>query len=216
MDYPELFQRPESFTLPLITAFLETNGTEALEWEPETIHFEIGEDFGVTPSQLIMDKLQAAITLLTTDQVYRYMEPFEEVVHVLNDDEADFTIIRPPTPEEIAWAMIESVLIAEPENPLSEVLSNEVKFYIGQVFHDAGLYRTGEFLPFVPSICGHDPPTEHPAQKDEIEALHEIKHQRIRIYVAHRYGELEAQIAKYFPGQKLTPLDQVLRLPYYS
>lgn len=210
-SYSELFRQPESFTLPLLGAFLEANGLEALEWEPETIRLEIKADFGVDPTQLVMDKIQAGMALLTTDQFYTYFESFEETVNVLNDSEADFTILRPPTPEELAWAVVEAHLIDEPEEPLTKMFSPEIKQYVGQVLHDAGLYRPSEFLPFVKCLCDHDPEQEHAGLRDEIRTLHTVKQQRIRIYVVSRFDALKEQIRRFFPGKPTPDLESLLR-----
>jgi len=210
-NFSRLFQQPDPFALTLLSAFLEVNGLEALEWEPETIRLEISEDFDVVASQLVMDKLQAGMALLTTDQFYSYFEAFEETVHALNDTTSDFTILRPPTPEEIAWAVVEAHLMDEPDQPLSVEFSNEIKQYVGQVLHDAGFYRPGEYLPFVSSLCLHDPESEHKRLRSEIKTLHEVKHQRVRIYVTQRFEQLRNQVKKYFPGRPLPDLEQLIR-----
>ena len=210
-SFSRLFRRPEPFALTLVSAFLTVNGLEALDWEPETIRREIKDDFDVEASQLVMDKIQAGMALLTTDQFYTYFESFEETIHALNDTEADFTIIRPPTPEEIAWGVVEAHLIDEPERSLTEEFSPEIKQYVGQVLHDAGLYRPSEFLPFAPILCTHDPAQEHKELKSEIETMHAVKQQRIRIFVASRFEKLRAEVREFFPGRPEPDLEQLLR-----
>jgi hypothetical protein len=198
-NYSGLFRTDDSFALSLITAFLEVNGTEALEWEPETLRLEVKADFGITPSQTVMDKLQAAITILTTDHEYSWWEPFEEITHVLNDYEANFEVMRPPTVEEIAWGVLESNLIDPSEEPLRKAYSGEIQAYISLILQKAGFYQSPESLQFINMdkwCC--DPTVEYPDLTDEIRDIQKVKMIRVRAYVADRYDKLSAEIRQYF------------------
>ena len=211
-NYSGLFRVDDSFALSLITAFLAENGTEALQWEPETIRLEIRNDFGVDPSQVVMDKVQAAISLLTTDQFYTYWEPFEEIIHVLNDYEADFETMRPPTPEELAWGVIEAHLIDqedEPGRPLAFLFSPEVKAYVVAHLHRSGFYKSPETLQFVDMDAFGDPKETYPELKNDIEDLHQIKHLRVQAHVAEQYHKLNQELLQYF-GKGLSSLATII------
>ena len=199
-NYSGLFRVDESFTLSLITAFLDDNGVEALEWEPGTIRLEIREDYGVDPSQVIMDKIQAGISLLTTDMAYVYWEPFEEIVHVLNDYEADFESMRPPRPEELSWGVLESHLIEPPEGQkLSDLYSAEIKAYVATILKKNGFHTSPELLQFVDmSEWCCDPSEEFPALRDDIADVQKVKALRVRAYIAERYGKLQQELKQYF------------------
>ncbi len=201
-NYSGLFRVDDSFALSLVTAFLAVNGTEALEWEPDTLRLEIQDDFGVDPSQTVMDKLQAGITLMTTDHFYTYWEPFEEIVHVLNDYQADFTVMRPPTPEEMGWAVVEAYLIdqeSETGSPMSGLFTPEVKAYVAAILHKQGYYKSPETLQFIDmSILHPNPEKDHPELEDDIRDMHEIKLLRVQMHVADQHRKLNQELQQYF------------------
>jgi hypothetical protein len=159
-----------------------------------------------------MDKIQAGISLLTTDQFYTYWEPFEEMIHVFNDYEADFEVMRPPTPEELAWGVIETHLIDQEDEagkPLAFLFSPEVKAYITANLHKAGFFRSPEALQFVDMDAFGDPKADYPELKDEIEDLHKVKHLRVQAYVADQHRKLNQELLQYF-GKGLPSLEIIL------
>lgn len=142
----EAWTSPETFSAVLLTLFLDAFGTEGLGWDPATIAMEIEDEFKVDLPQSSLDKLMAAIQILTTDQFYKNLPTFITLCNVLDGDEYRPDVFDPADAEEVAWGITEAILISPPDESDQEPFSDEIRAYIGAVLDKEGIINPPDIL----------------------------------------------------------------------
>jgi hypothetical protein len=150
------FKNTDVPAIVLLVLVTKKYGTECYDWQPELLRKELEED-GINLTDLQSDKLQAAILVLTTDQVESHWEVFEKCCHLFNNNLDDFEACCPLEAEEIAMALpeIEAIRNAEHE---SIQYSDDINAYTGIIFHEYGLCKApkifpSSLLPKVVNLC---------------------------------------------------------------
>ena len=93
-----LFQHPESHPVVLDLALLRKYGPEWMEWESETLRWQIPQDFRTSEvSDLNIQKLQALKTLHYNDTFWQRWEVFNWCTQPFNYCYTDFEILQPPS-----------------------------------------------------------------------------------------------------------------------
>lgn len=136
----------------LLAVFLKKYGTEGLEWDPQVIRMEIEEDFDLKLSDLQSDKLQAAITVLTTETFESQWPVFETCCHLFNNIPDDMETLDPLEAEELIAGICEATLIRHEKLEYSD----EVRSYAGLVFYEYGLSEAPELFPHALLPQTHD------------------------------------------------------------
>jgi hypothetical protein len=142
----EVWSNPESFTTTLLVVFLDRYGTEGLKWDPATIAMEVEDDFGVSLSQEIFDRLIAGIQLLTTNDFYVSLPTFITLCNVLSGDTYNPNLWDPADSLEIAWGITEAILLSPPEAGEDEPFSDEIRAYIGFTLDQEGIMNPPDLL----------------------------------------------------------------------
>jgi len=142
----EAWTSQETFASVLLTLFLDAFGTEGLQWDPGTIALEIEEEFNVDLSQSTLDRLMAAIQILTTDSFYKSLPDFITTCNILDGDEYRPDTFDPADAEEVAWGITEAMLIGPPEENDPEPFSEEIRGYIGAVLDKEGIINPPDIL----------------------------------------------------------------------
>lgn len=140
-----LLSNPDTFATTLVTLFMDTYGSDALTWDPETIALELEDDFQVKPPAEVFDKLMIGIHLLTTDEFYNLVPEFISVCNILSGDTYDPRTWDPADTEEIAWGVTEAMLIAPPLNE-EEPFTKEIRGYIGEIVDAEGIINPPDVL----------------------------------------------------------------------
>lgn len=140
----EIWLDPEATASALIVAFLDHYGMEGLEWDPQTIHQEVEEDFHVELSRPIFDRLMAAIVIVTTDQFYKSLPDFITLCNILNGDSFDPTVFDPADAAECALGIVEVLLLDPPDE--DEPFVQEIREYIGHAVRFEGLVKPPDIL----------------------------------------------------------------------
>lgn len=135
---------PNSFGFSMLVVFLDTYGTEGLQWEPTTIAMEIEADFQVCLSQANFDRLLAAIQILTTDSFYKSLPDFINFCNILSGDTYDPRMWDPAETDEIAWGITEALIIDVPDE--EDPFSDEILAYIGKALDDEGIMNPPDIL----------------------------------------------------------------------
>jgi len=120
-------------------------GTECLGWAPQTLRMELASEWGVEPAPITVDKLMAAITILTTDMFFRELPKFIALCNVLSDSEFNPSVFDPADALECAWGVSEAVLICPPEDD-PEPFSDEIRAFIGHTLKDEGFIKPPDIL----------------------------------------------------------------------
>jgi hypothetical protein len=136
---------PRSFASTLLILFADRYGTEGLGWHPRTIATQVAEDFGVdeVPRQNL-DRLLAAIALVTTDYFYKRLSAFVHLCNVLSGDGFDPTTFDPADAADCAWGITEALLISPPDEP--EPFCDEIRYYLAEVLRHEGFVRPPDVL----------------------------------------------------------------------
>lgn len=118
-------------------------GSECFAWEPATLKAELQQDYACEITDLQSDKLQAAITVLTTDVYETNIKVFETINYLFNHQPDNLDELNPLEAEELIIGLTEAYTIkAEPMN-----FSPEVRVYAGQVFHEYGMHKPPKLFP---------------------------------------------------------------------
>lgn len=156
---------PESFATTMLVLFLDTFGTAALQWDPQTIALEIESEWGIGLPQGNLDRLLVGIRLLTTDDFTTSLPDFIQFCNVLSGDLYDPETWDPADSTEIAWGLTEALLLDPPED--DEPFTEEILAYIGAALDSEGMMQAPDILgialrePIRPEIQGDysDDPT---------------------------------------------------------
>lgn len=139
----EIFDDEKAPVTALLYLVTKTYGAEAYEWSPEILKDEIKQDYDSNLSDLQSDKIQAGITLLTTDQYENSISAFETINYLLNNQLDYFDELNPLEAEELVCGLTEAYLIRGEELNFSP----EVRVYAGAVFHSYGLHKPPTLFP---------------------------------------------------------------------
>jgi hypothetical protein len=127
----------------LIYAITKEYGSECYMWEPLILKAELQKDYNCDISDLQSDKIQAGITLLTTEQYENNMAVFETLNYLFNHQPDDLAEFNPLEPEELICGLTEAYIIRGEEM----VFSPEVRVYAGVIFRDYGLHKPPKLFP---------------------------------------------------------------------
>jgi hypothetical protein len=142
----EMWKSPKTFGIVLLTVFLDRFGVEALQWDPATIVLEVEEEFDVDLPQCAIDKLMAAINILTSDSFYNNLPDFITFCNILSGDTYRPDMFDPADSAEIAWGITEGLLIAPPEDDADGPFNDEIRGYIGAVLDSEGIITAPDVL----------------------------------------------------------------------
>lgn len=121
-------------------------GFEALNWEPEVLRAELETDFDVELHPLVVDKLGAVVTLLTSNVAMVDPLAFNTVCEALAGDPVDEDVIDMVDPEQMAVSIAEMIKLLG-SKPLEE-MGDDVRRYMGVVLAQHGLDVAPELLAF--------------------------------------------------------------------
>jgi hypothetical protein len=182
-DTPLTFLRDKDApAAALLAVAVQKYGTACFEWEPEVLRKELEEDFSVTLSDLQSDRLQTAITILTTDHFESNWHVFNVCIHLLNNEHADFTSLDPIEAEYIAGALPEIELLRNDDEDGIK-FSDEVNAYAGLIFYEYGCGKAPNIFPT--ALMPHYVVETDNAEKDEaLSELYQAKKARLEEYMA--------------------------------
>ena len=134
----------ETYGFVLLTIVLDLYGTDCLNWEIPTLEAELWDDFSIVLSQLNMDKLQALVTALTTDQFFEDWYCFNTTCECLNNDPIEPEVIDTCSPEQFAWGITEVALLFDSsDRPL---FSDSTRRYLGICLDQVGIRKPLDVL----------------------------------------------------------------------
>jgi hypothetical protein len=109
---------------------------------------QVRDDFDVALPRANLDRLQAAIAVVTTDRFFQSVDRFIEVANVLAGSAARPGVFDPADAVECAWAVAESFLLHPPDADEPEPFSDDVRAYVGQVLRSEGFLKPPAILRF--------------------------------------------------------------------
>jgi hypothetical protein len=144
----KMFESGELFGSSTLALITDIFGTECYTWEPETLEIEL-KDLGISYlDPAMMDRLQAAITLLTSDVAHWDVVAFSNIASALNFDMIDGTSFIPAELDDILWGCAEMKMIEGLED-FKQPFSPEIQEFVKQILMKHGLNEVPEVLNFV-------------------------------------------------------------------
>jgi hypothetical protein len=106
-------------------------------WHPATVRQELKERFGVEVPWHNLDRIMAAVAVVTTDAFFKDEDRFVKLANILAGDGFDPSAFEPADAAECAWAVTEALLLSPPDDD-PEPFSDGVRRYIGFVLREEG------------------------------------------------------------------------------
>lgn len=141
----------EVFASTLLCLAVDRFGTDMFpeeggSWTPETFRMEFKAVYGVELPDDNLGKLMAAISVLTSDALYRGLSSFLFTVHGLLGDGTDWSYAEPIEAEELAWAVMEAMLLSPPEE--GELFHPQIVAWCKTILKTEGLMSPPSVLAF--------------------------------------------------------------------
>jgi hypothetical protein len=93
-----------------------------------------------------LDKLCAAVTIVTTDLFFKEVTRFVQLCNVLSGSECDPEEFDPADSLECAWGITEALLLHPPDEDDQEPFTDDVRRYLGIVLKEEGFVRPPDIL----------------------------------------------------------------------
>lgn len=141
-----VWRSDRSYATTLVICFIDTYGTEGLDWDPMTIRSEIEEDFSVKISNNTFNRLMAGINIVTTDQFYSSLPDFIDLCNILDGDILDPKLFDPADPSECAWGITEALFMSPPDEGDENPFSPDIVGYIAEILKSHGINNPPDVL----------------------------------------------------------------------
>ena len=135
---------PDSYASTLLVLALDQYGPEMLRWSPQTLRMQLEEDYGVEMPPAAMDRLLAAVMLLTTDDFFTSVDRFIAICNVLAGGRFDPEVFVPADVAECAWGISEALLLNPPDT--KEPFSEEICAYLAEELKEEGFATAPDVL----------------------------------------------------------------------
>ena len=141
--HKEIIEDPKAPVIALIWLVTRLYGSECYSWDPAVLRAELQEDLECTVTDLQSDKIQAGITLLTTDMYETNVKVFETLNHLINHQHDELDELNPLEAEEIICGLTEAYMIKLEDLEFTP----EIRVYVGQIFYDYGMHKPPTLFP---------------------------------------------------------------------
>lgn len=144
---------PDSYATTLLVLYKDRyilsddpdEGQDAWHWAPETIAAEVKAETGVDlTEQGNLDKLMAALTIVTTDLFFKNERCFLTLVNVLCGNGFRPAEFDPADVTECAWGLTEGLLLSPPTEP--EPFTEAIRRYLGHECRREGFLKPPDIL----------------------------------------------------------------------
>ena len=156
---------------PVMIGQDKTEDNHGDPWDPYTLELEYHNACGVQLSPTALDRLMAAISIVTSDDFFQSAARFIPLANVLSGDDFDPEVFDMADPEESSWAVVEALMLHPPDQnqDAGAVFSEEVKGYLGLMLKEYGYMSPPRWLSFVtvPGNSTRDDIADDPAIANE-------------------------------------------------
>jgi hypothetical protein len=148
----------ETFATPLFLLVMDTCGHEVLPgtnpdgserdgWTPQTIKEQLELEFSLRLPKESLDKIMAAITIVTTNFFWKDVTRFIELCNILSGDDFQPDEFDPADAGEILWGVTEASILWPPDDDAEDTeFSEEIRTYIGEVLKVEGIEDPPDLL----------------------------------------------------------------------
>jgi hypothetical protein len=163
-------------TAALLWMITKMYGSECYSWEPTVLKAELQIDLDCEISDLQSDKIQAGITLLSTDLYETNIKVFETINYLFNNQHDELDELSPLEAEELICGLTEAYVIRAEELHFSP----EVRVYAGQIFYDYGMHKAPKIFPMA---IMKESEGDDSSKNDALEEIFNAKIQGIEKYM---------------------------------
>lgn len=146
-DIREWLEDPTLFATSAMALLVDAWGTEFIEWDPITVELELTADFGLEPDPGLMDRIQAACSLFTSNLFFISIETFNASCDALNFGAVASELFVPADLDDILWGVTEARILLGDDFDTEE-FGHDVSRYVGLVLSQAGIRRPPSILSF--------------------------------------------------------------------
>lgn len=130
-----LLTDPGTFSTILSAILVREYGTEVYGWDPETIHIQVLDDFGVNLPEINHLKLTALFAAVYSGQFFQDPHVFSSTCEILNGTPSSLEELSTDLlPAEIAWAVME-VRLNDEDHP---IFARDVARMVGVILEEEG------------------------------------------------------------------------------
>jgi hypothetical protein len=141
-DYKQFLLDPEVYGTAVLAIAINEFGTECLDWDPNALELELTTLCRNEIPDATMDRLMAAISILTTDDFFRDIYAFSALCNALNRGVISGDMWIPADLDDVLWAVTEvRMLLGEGYSDTN--YSDNINKYVGIL-----LQREGSTLKF--------------------------------------------------------------------
>jgi hypothetical protein len=200
-EVAQYWKNSETFATSLVTLAIDEWGTECLEWDPKTFRMELKDVYKIDIPQKNVDKLMAAIVIMTTNLFYTSVDTFHNVANALNGSLANFQVWDPLEASEAAWAITEANMIDMPDlkKDFAERFSPAIRKYLGIILEDEGIINSPDVLKIAIRTTSKEASqtfADEPAMYQSFYRLSQAKEKDIYRYVKDRAVALLRELHK--------------------
>lgn len=142
----QLLMSDMAFATTMVAIVVNEYGTECFEWDPETLKMEINDDFHIQIKPANFDRLMTGINAITSDDFYQSLPDFINYCNVLSGSTYDPSTWDPADVLEIAWGIIEVLLLSPPDDGNDDPFCEEITAYIGKQLDAEGIMTPPDVL----------------------------------------------------------------------
>ena len=148
----QLIQSDQIFPSTLLLLVADRLGEDLFDADtgaarsPEALRQEFEIQFGCKIPDDNLGKLMAAISVLSSDALYRSLSSFIFTVHGLLGDGTDWVYAEPIEAEDLAWAVMEAMIIWPPEP--GNIFDSQIVAYCRAIMKKEGLMSPPAVLSF--------------------------------------------------------------------
>lgn len=135
----EVFSRPDIHATCLLLMAVDSWGLECIEWEPETFSSAVRDTFDTELDGLNYDKLNAAISLLSTNLYHRNPQAFCAVNKALSFKSIQPNEFNVCSLDDVLWGTTEAQLIEGQEEFIEQGFTQDISRYVGQLLEAEGV-----------------------------------------------------------------------------
>jgi len=115
-------------------------------WRAETFKTMLEDAAGVRIPKANLDKLMAAVCILTTDLFFKDVKRFIDLCNVLSGDDFQPDEFDPADTAECAWGITEALLLSPPDDSDPEPFCDDIRYYVAFVLREEGFVTAPDVL----------------------------------------------------------------------
>ena len=146
--FGEILSDSSLYTTSILALLADRFGTEFFEWDPLTVDMELQVEAGIQPSPALLDKIQAGVSLFSTNLFFVSLETFGITCNTLNFGVTSSNIMVPADLDDVLWGVTEASILLGPEMYSKDEFSHNVAKYVGMLLSQDGIIKPPRMLDF--------------------------------------------------------------------